>query len=150
MRYLVPGAAEVTGGPWGWLARLGDQHPLPLAVGFFLLFGWLVRHLPIACRVRRHLQTAHPRESAAATPSLPWRATAWASTVLIAVAAALGLRALVGQPYRVASASMLPALAPRDYLLVNRRAPRTPGGATSSCFPVAPWATAARPCSSSG
>jgi signal peptidase I len=123
MRYLVPGRTEAAGGPWGWLARVGDQHPLPLAIGFFLLFGWLVRHFADRLPRGRHLRPTTEERSTAATAPLPWRAAAWASMVLIAVAAALGLRALVGQPYRVASASMLPALEPRDYVLLNRRGP---------------------------
>ena len=124
LRYLVPARTEAAGAPWAWLARLGDEHPLPLAVGLFLLFGWMIRLHRDQLPGGRHL-----REAARLAPgaSLPWRATAWVSTVLIAVAAALGLRALVGQPYRVASASMLPTLAPRDYLLVNRRAGRPAG-----------------------
>jgi signal peptidase I len=54
-------------------------------------------------------------------PQTASRAITWASGILVAIALALGVRALVGAPFRVAGASMLPTLAPRDHVLVGRR-----------------------------
>ncbi len=114
VRWLVPGASEASAAPFRWLERLGERQPLLLAMGFFLLFSLLARRL-----------IGNLRGAAAARPQpapLPpiWRVVGVVSVLLIAAAAALSLRAVVGQPYRVASASMLPTLEPFDYLLLDR------------------------------
>ena len=122
LRYLFPERWEVGPGLWGTLARIGQEHALALAVGLFLLFSVLVRQFRDLLPGGHHLvptavSVTPPSGSAAA-----WRSISWMGTVVLAAAAALGMRAIVGQPYRVTSTSMLPGLEPFDTVLVNKLA----------------------------
>jgi signal peptidase I len=112
LRFLVPGRWEAEPGPWQWLGRLGDEHPVPLAIGLFLLFSLLIRQLAGHLPGGEHL-VAEPR---------PRRPITWVVAIGVAAAAALALRATVGQPTQVTSASMLPTLEPFDALLLNKLA----------------------------
>jgi signal peptidase I len=102
MRFLVPGRGEIGPSAWGGLARLGEEHPLALGVGLFLLLSAVA-------------WTFDDRPPAQKTRLFPWLLT-----VVSAAAAALLLRTGVGQVYRVSSGSMLPTLEPADDLLVNK------------------------------
>jgi signal peptidase I len=102
MRLLVPGRGEIGPGAWGTLARLGEEHPLALAIGMFLvlsLAAW----------------SFDDRVTTTRTGAFPW-----ILTVVSAGAAALLLRTGVGQVYRVTGGSMLPTLEIADDLLVNK------------------------------
>lgn len=117
MRWLLPPRSSIAEPGWGWLADLGANHSLPLAVGFFLVFTVVARvwrdRLPFG---RLLAQTAtdarHPR-------TLPQRITSVAMIALVALAA-LTLRKSVAGVYEVQGPSMLPTLLPGDTLLVNK------------------------------
>jgi signal peptidase I len=118
LRFLVPEA-----GTQDWLSRLGEQHPLALAIGLFLLFTALLRAFRDRLPGGRHLEAAADADPPAVA------AATWLVTILCAVAVALAVRAVVGQPSRVTGVSMLPTLEPGDYLLTSKlglrgRAPR--------------------------
>jgi signal peptidase I len=119
MRTLVPGRSEIGPGPWGSLARLGDQHPLLLAIGFFALFTLLVRQFRDLLPAGHHLVGSANTD---VTRDVTGNLLSLVATVLCAALAALSLRITVGQPYRVTSGSMLPTLAPSDDVLVNKLA----------------------------
>jgi signal peptidase I len=110
-RVLFPASAEVSDGPLRVLARLGVEHPLVLAVFFFVLASALARHW------RAYLPGVR---------ALPAAAPASVSSLVVPAAAAallaLLLRAAVGSPFHVASASMLPTLRPGDEILVSKLA----------------------------
>jgi signal peptidase I len=115
MRLLVPGRGEVGPGWWGGLARLGEEHPLALAVGIFVALSGAAWSLSPAGTWNWSVGPGVTRSGRASTWS-------WLLTVASAVVAALGLRAGVGQVARVTSGSMLPTLEPADDLVVNKLA----------------------------
>jgi signal peptidase I len=117
MRTLVPGRSAIGPGPLGWLARMGEQHPTPLVIALFFGFTLLVRHF---CDLLPGGQHVLPRAGQVVGAGSDKSGIVIA--VLLAALAALGLRATVGQPYRVTSASMLPTLEPFDDVLVNKLA----------------------------
>jgi signal peptidase I len=118
MRFLVPSRAEAGPGLWGWLGRLGHEQTLLLEVGLFLLFSLLVRQFADRLPGGAHLVPAAP-----AATEAPWRrAASWVATLVLAVVAALLVRASVGQPYQVSGTSMLPAFEPRDTVLLDKTA----------------------------
>jgi signal peptidase I len=107
LRYLFPTPAEAAGTPFEWLARIAEEHPVALGVGFFIAGTLVARHWcswvigpdpdtrPTTVDVRR------------------WIAVA------VGAGAILGGRAFVGI-YRVESASMLPTLEPLDVVAGSR------------------------------
>jgi signal peptidase I len=126
-RWLVPPPSESGPGLRGWLARLGEQHPLAVGITFFLLFAVLARlgvdRLPFG-----RLLGSAPRSAASAqsrrTTLVRWLTAA--GMIAFSALAALALRKGVGQIYQVSGPSMLPTLLPGDTLLVNRLGGRSP------------------------
>jgi signal peptidase I len=112
LRFLIPGRWEGGPGLWGWLAVMGDEHPVAVAVALFLLASVLIRQLADRLPGGQHQALAQR----------PPRPLAWMAPIAAAAIAALTLRATVGQPTRVTSASMLPTLEPFDALLLDKLA----------------------------
>lgn len=125
-RYLVPSSNAELRGPLGSLAELGARYPVLLSVGLYLFFASLVRYwapaLPGA-----ETWLARP---AVAKPLGRKELSLWVGIVLLAVVAALALRAFY-RPYRVLSGSMLPTLEPGAHVLSTNAAYKLPylGGA---------------------
>jgi hypothetical protein len=119
LRYLVPTRAEARNAFSEIIARLGNEQPVPLAVGLFLLFAMLFRYW------RLHLPGARWLAEPAA-PTLrarERRRTARAvGTAAIAGSIAFFLRSYLVTPCRVLSASMLPTLSPGDLIAEDRLA----------------------------
>jgi signal peptidase I len=121
IHFLVP--TRMAGGAsgwWAWIARVGDEHPLPLGLALFLLFSatakYWRRHL-----VRGEVSTARAESDADARRAARRRLRF--AVLLGAVAlGALGLRGRVVELYRVISPSMVPTLNVGDRLVVNRLA----------------------------
>lgn len=125
-RYLVPSANAELRGPLGTLAELGARYPVLLSVGLYLLFAALVRYwAPSLPGAEGWL--ARP---ALAKPRVRKELALWVGMVLLAVVAALGLRAFY-RPYRVLSGSMLPTFEPGAHVLSTNAAYGLPfvGGA---------------------
>jgi signal peptidase I len=116
-RYLVPSANAQLHGPLGAVADLGARFPVLVTVGFYLLFAALVRYwspaLPGADRWLLRPAAVARYEHKDLLSSVGF--------VLLAVVAALGLRALY-QPCRVLSGSMLPTLQPGAHVLSSNAA----------------------------
>jgi len=117
MRWLVPSRSEIGPGLRGAFAEVASVHPLPLALGFFLLFAGLARFWRDRLPLGRQLLSAESQ--ARAGRSLPQQITAVAVVALIALLA-VALRSRVAQLYEVIGASMLPNLLPGDTLVVNK------------------------------
>ena len=120
LHFLLPARWEAGPGLWGWLARIGHEHSLAIGVGLFLLVGALIRHFGDLLPGGQHLGPG-PVESPSARVTTG-RAISWVGPAVLAAVAALGLRAIVGQPYRVTSTSMLPNLEPFDTVLLDKMA----------------------------
>jgi signal peptidase I len=111
LKLLVP--SPLDGGErgfWALLARLGEQQPLPLGLGLFLLFSatvtyWRGRRVPIGSE--RRLETGR---------------VALVFVLLVLLAAAFAARVSVAEIYRVVSPSMVPTLNAGDRLLVDKHA----------------------------
>jgi signal peptidase I len=121
IRYLVPGRWVVGTGFWGWLANFGAEHTLLLGVVLFLALSLVVRQFRDVIPWGRYLGP----ETASQPPAVSrygavGRAASFAGMLVVAATAALALRAAIGQPYQVASVSMLPTLEPSDDLLVSK------------------------------
>ncbi len=117
-RYLVPPPPHDGWEALGWLGRAGVGQQLVLLAASFLLFTGLARAWRDRLPPRGWL--AQPDRPA---PQGRRARSVTVGDVLAIVAAAavsLGLRAVVGQPYQVASASMLPTLMPGDTILVSK------------------------------
>lgn len=119
LRYLIPTRLE--GGERGisaLLARLGDAHPLLLAVALFFTLSIVARYWYAQVRPAAPLPP-----SAVRTPADSRRRAGRFTFVLAAVIVlALGLRTTVVEVYRVVSPSMTPTLNVGDRVLVNRLA----------------------------
>jgi signal peptidase I len=109
LRWLVPDRLDGgTAGPLAQLARVGDEHPLALALALFTALAlvaeyWWRRWAPFA-------------------DSDPLRGPRfWGALAAVLVAAALARSSIV-QIDRVVSPSMVPTLGVRDRILVNRLA----------------------------
>jgi signal peptidase I len=122
LRYLVPGRQEIGPGLWGTLARIGEQHPLPLGIGLFFLFTYLIRQHADAWWGDRLLGPDPATPASADQLTGGWKIAATVAAVGLAALSATALRSRVGQAYRVTSSSMLPTLTPTDHVLVNKRA----------------------------
>jgi signal peptidase I len=112
LRYLVPTPVRAPAGAFRELARWALDQQVLLAVGFFFLFGSLLRYW------RARLPAASSWADPPAQPGPNARATAiWTGLIVLAAASALLLRSSGFQSYRVLSGSMLPTLQPGDKVL---------------------------------
>jgi signal peptidase I len=118
MRWLIPSPAFIGHGFWGGLALLNQVPPLALGVALFLLFAGLARLWRDRLPLREHLRPAATTTTVQDPPARRWIAPV--AIVALPAAAALLLRAGVGQLYQVEGASMLPTLVPGDTILMSR------------------------------
>ena len=121
LRYCLPSRDEgAGGGALGFLAWLGDAHPLFVGLGLFLLFSEAGRHW-----VRRWRRNDDADLAGAAPLAGPARSRLQARW-LVALAA-LGacifvLRSSIVATFRIVGPSMLPTLEIGDRVLANRLA----------------------------
>jgi signal peptidase I len=124
----------------GFLARLGDEHPLILGGGLFLAFSETVRYWRRRWMrsVSRAVQMGAPEPGSEAGGKIPigrggpspatkaeprTRETLRLAGILVgAILLALGMRGFLGEVHRVLGASMAPTLNAGDRLLVNKLA----------------------------
>jgi len=116
-RYLVPRSAGLAPGALRDWSEFCDHNLALVWPGLFLFYSFTTRHfrdwLPGA------VHWAHPPLRRASS----WRSNAlWGLGMFLVVGAALLLRGVLFQTYRVLSASMLPNLRPDDLLLASRSA----------------------------
>jgi signal peptidase I len=109
LRWLIP--SRMDGGSAGLsalAARLGDEHPLALGLGLFLLYAETVKYW-----WRRHDRGHDGRE---------FLSRSFLAALSIVVLLALFVRTSLVEITRVVGPSMVPTLNPRDRLLVDRLA----------------------------
>jgi signal peptidase I len=125
LRFLVPGRQEMGPGLWGTLARLGDDHPLLLGIGFYFLFTFVIRAHADRLPGGQALADAGAGAGVADDPDRltgGWKIAASVAVIGLAALGAVIFRARVAESFRVTSSSMLPTLAPTDHVLVDKRA----------------------------
>ena len=142
LEYLVPGSAWATSGVAGMVSKAAHEHFVLFAMATFLFFAGLVRYWGLSVPGGRHLMPmaggdrSPEREEGAGLRTLATKrgVDALGLVAIVALAAAIGVevRARVVAPYRVLSASMLPALEPGDEIAAIKLAYKGRSGSAAS------------------